>query len=558
MPKRWGDIGMRRSAAAQRAGELHELERLAAEQASLRRVATMVARERAPGEVFSTVAEELRRLLDMTKVRLVRFEPDGTATLVASQQPAEDLLPVGTNTPLPRGTVVERIFATGRPASVEDYSQVEGPIGQLLRQEGVRRAVGAPVVVDGRLWGAMVVGTSSAWKSDDAQERLAQFAELVSMAISNIESRTKVERLVAEQSALRRVATLVADERPSDEILASLAEEIGVLFDTDASAVLRYESDFNLTVVARWGKRPIALAVGQRFPLEAGHLAAEVLRTGMPARKAAAACEAGIRSAVASPIFVEGATWGTLTVISLTSEPFPPDTEARLAEFSRHAGVAVANAKTRSDLTESRARIVRTADVARRRFERDLHDGAQQRLVSLGLELSAVEMTVPPELDDLRRVLATLATGMNEVLDDLRELSRGLHPAVLSEDGLTAALSALALRSPVPVELRLAIGAERFEEAVEVAAYYVASEALTNAAKHARASRAEVRACVTDGSLQIVVSDDGQGGADASRGSGLTGLRDRVEALGGTIRIESHHDLGTAIQVRLPTTSPNN
>jgi signal transduction histidine kinase len=271
-----------------------------------------------------------------------------------------------------------------------------------------------------------------------------------------------------------------------------------------------------------------------------------------PGPIAATVRELGIRSAVASPIVVEGVTWGVIAVLSLKPEAFPPDTEARIAEFTRQASLAVANARSRSDLADSRARIVRAGDDARRRFERDLHDGAQQRLVSLGLELRAAEATVPPELDALQERLSRLGTGLNDVLDDLRELSRGLHPAVLSEDGLTPALGSLALRSAVPVDVRLDVGTARFEEPVEVTAYYVAAEALTNTAKHAEASRALLSARRRDGWLELTVSDDGRGGADASSGSGLTGLVDRVEAIGGAIEIKSQPGRGTSIRVRLP------
>jgi signal transduction histidine kinase len=215
----------------------------------------------------------------------------------------------------------------------------------------------------------------------------------------------------------------------------------------------------------------------------------------------------------------------------------------------------VANAKNRSDLAKSRARIVRAGDEARRRFDRDLHDGAQQRLVSLGLELSTAEASMPPELGDLRQRLSELRSALNDVLEELRELSRGLHPAVLAEAGLNAALSSLARRSSVPVDLRIELGAERFEEPIEVAAYYVASEALTNTAKHAGASRVEVSARQCDGWLELMVSDDGRGGADTSNGSGLTGLVDRVEANAGTINIDSRADLGTVVHVRLPVKS---
>jgi signal transduction histidine kinase len=394
---------------------------------------------------------------------------------------------------------------------------------------------------------------------------VTQFAEHVSTAISNIESRAKVERLAAEQSALRRVATLVAREHSPEDLFATLAEELGVLLQVDATAILRYEADSSATVVAGWSEGTITLPVGKRLPLAGENLAGEVLRSGSPRRKeeygdapgviAATVRELGIRSAVASPIVVEAVTWGVIAVLSRQPDPLPSDTEARIAEFTRQAALAVANAKSRSDLAESRARIVRAGDEARRRFERDLHDGAQQRLVSLGLELRSAEATVPPDLDGLRSRLSGVAAGLNGVLDDLRELSRGLHPAVLSEDGLPPALSSLARRSAVPVDLRIDLGTERFEEPVEVAVYYVASEALTNTAKHARASQVEVTVTRREGWLELSVSDDGRGGANASSGSGLTGLVDRVEAIGGTMHIDSRTGLGTAVHVRLPINS---
>jgi signal transduction histidine kinase len=464
------------------------------------------------------------------------------------------------------GSTIDQVFRSGRPAHVEDYEQVGGEIGPALRQLGARSGTAGPIVVDGRLWGVMAVASSSAQTLPPwTERRVAQFAELVSTAISNIESRAKVERLAAEQSALRRVATLVAREHSPEDVFATLAEELGTLLQVDGSAILRYEPDSTATVVAGWSDGPITIPVGERFALEGDNLAAEVQGTGKARRKedyaaaagpiAAAIRELGIRAAVASPIVVEGATWGVITVMSRQPDPLPPDTEARLADFSRHAGMAVANAKSRSELAQSRARIVRAGDEARRRFERDLHDGAQQRLVSLGLELRVVEATVPAELGDLRRVLSRLGSGLTDVLDDLRELSRGLHPAVLSKGGLSPALHALARRSAVPVDLTLELQAERFEEPVEVAAYYVASEALTNTAKYGHASRAEVKLMRRNGWLELIVSDDGSGGADPSGGSGLTGLVDRVEAIGGTIRIDSRAGFGTAVHVKLPIES---
>jgi signal transduction histidine kinase len=541
-------------------------DRLAGEQAALRRVAELVARQASPEQVFGLVTEELSRLLEVTMVRTVRFDPDGTATILAARGIADDGLTEGTNFEIPVGSAIGEVVRTGHPARVDDFAEVEGPIGAALREHGAGAGVGGPIVVDGRLWGAMAVGAGSAEAlPPGSEQRVAQFAELVSTAISNVESRAKVERLAAEQSALGRVATLVAREHSPDDLFATLAEEIGVLLEVDGSAILRYERDSTATVVAGWSDGAIIIPLGERFPLEGENLAGEVHRTAWARRKdgyeavagpiAATVRELGIRAVVGSPIVVEGTVWGMIAVLSRNPEPLPLDTEGRLAAFSRHAGIAVANDKSSSDLAESRARIVRAGDEARRRFERDLHDGAQQRLVSLALELRSVEATLPPELDDLGHRLSRLGTGLTEVLADLRELSRGLHPAVLSEDGLTPALSSLALRSAVPVDLRVDLGTERFEEPVEVAAYYVASEALTNTAKHAQASRAEIRATQRDSWLEVIVSDDGRGGAVASSGSGLTGLVDRVEAIGGTIRIHSPPGLGTAVHVKLPIKS---
>ncbi len=538
-----------------------KVEHLAAEQSALRGVAELVARQAPSEQVFALVTDELSRLLEVDMVRTVRFEPDGTATILSARGVPEDLLPAGTNTPRPEGGILDQVFRTGRPGRVDDYTRVTGPVAAAVRDHGICSAVAGPIVVGGRTWGAMAMGSQRTLPAG-IEDRVAQFAELVSTAISNIESRAEVERLAAEQSALRRVATLVAREHSPDELFASLVEELGVLLEVDATAILRYETDSSATVVAGWSDGAITLPVGAKFPLEGQNLAGEVQGTGKARRKedyeaapgpiAATVRDLGIRSAVASPIVVGGATWGMIAVLSCQLEPLPPDTEERIEEFTRQAGLAVANAKSRSDLADSRARIVRAGDEARRRFERDLHDGAQQRLVSLGLELRAAEATVPPELGALCGRLSRLGTGLNDVLDDLRKLSRGLHPAVLSEGGLTPALSSLALRSAVPVDLRLDLGDERFEEPVEVAAYYVAAEALTNTAKHAQASRAQVTAKRRDGWLELVVSDDGRGGADASSGSGLTGLVDRVEAIGGSIDFQSRPDRGTAVEVKLP------
>jgi signal transduction histidine kinase len=234
-----------------------------------------------------------------------------------------------------------------------------------------------------------------------------------------------------------------------------------------------------------------------------------------------------------------------------TDEPLPWDTESRLTGFTELVATAVANAENRSELTASRARLVAAADETRRRVERDLHDGAQQRLVTLGLALRSLQADLPHELEDVRATLSRVGQGLKAVQEELREISRGIHPAILSEGGLAPALKGLARRSPVPVALDVRVEG-RLPDAVEVTAYYIVSEMLTNAAKHAQASAVSVDVTETDHVLQISVRDDGIGGADPASGSGLVGLRDRVEAGGGLIAFRSPKGAGTSIEVMLP------
>jgi signal transduction histidine kinase len=258
----------------------------------------------------------------------------------------------------------------------------------------------------------------------------------------------------------------------------------------------------------------------------------------------------GIRSAVGSPIHVEGALWGVL-VLGSFGESLPPEMEQRLGEFTELAATGISNAAARAELVASRARIVAAGDEARRRIERNLHDGTQQRLVSLGLAVRAAEADVPPERDDLRVQLSGVATGLVAAVEDLQEISRGIHPAILTKRGLGPALQALAHRSAIPVVLDIRTD-ERIAEPIEVAAYFVASEALANAAKHSHASRIDVSLARCEQSLVLSIEDDGVGGADTAGGSGLVGLADRVEALGGTIRLTSRPGEGTQITAEFP------
>jgi signal transduction histidine kinase len=299
------------------------------------------------------------------------------------------------------------------------------------------------------------------------------------------------------------------------------------------------------------------------WPLDGGDLASMIWRTGRSVRiddyrrvsgpiAAFVRDELGVGASLGSPIVVEGRLWGALFVhAKQTGQPFPRDSESRLVAFTELVATAIANAEGRAALAASRARIVAAADETRRRIERDLHDGIQQRLVSLGLELRAAQATVPARLGELERALSRLAEGLASVFDELRQISQGIHPAILSEGGLGPALKALCRRSAVPVELDLA-AARRLPEPVEVAAYYVVSEALTNAAKHAHASVVHVALDTHDAILQMAIRDDGVGGADLSHGSGLVGLSDRIEALGGTLQVTSPAGNGTTLRIEVP------
>ena len=432
-----------------------------------------------------------------------------------------------------------------------------------MRELGIGKAAGVPVIVSGRVWGAVVVAGNYQRPPlpADTLDRLAVFTELVATAIANSDARTEIERLAGEQAALRRVATLVARGAETGEVFAAVAREVSEVMHLPVAAVQRYEDDGETTtVMAAWSDRPHPFQPGTRWPYHASGLAGRVRQTGRAGRVvdysrrrgafAAKARELGLYSVAGAPIIVDGAVWGLVTIAS-TDGPLPDRTEDRLAEFTELLGTAIANTQSRAELSASRARIVAAADETRRRLERDLHDGIQQRLVSLALKARTIEMMTPRPAEEIQGELSLLADGLGTAMDELREISHGIHPAILSEAGLGPALEALARRSAVPVELDLNLG-PRLGEHVEAAGYYIASEAITNVAKHAQASVIDMRADGCDGALTLSISDDGIGGADPSRGSGIIGLKDRVEALGGTISVLSPPGHGTALHVQLP------
>ena len=380
------------------------------------------------------------------------------------------------------------------------------------------------------------------------------------LATANAASREELRVLADEQAALRRVATLVARGLPPAEVFPAVAQEVGRVLGADATTIARLDPDGATTVLARVDGYPDEVAVGSRWKPEPPLAIAAVLRTGRPARcddysqgsgsSGDAVRRLGLQSGVAAPIVVEGQLWGGIG-IGRRRGRFPADTEQRMAGFTELVGTAIANADSRAQLTASRARIVAAADGARRRIERDLHDGAQQRLVALDLAVRLAQTTVPAELPELQTQIGRVADELGGVIEELREIARGIHPGILSEGGLGPALRTLARRAALPVELDIQTET-RPADPIEVAAYYVVSEALTNTTKHARASHAHVTVEQRDVLLHLSIRDDGVGGADPAGGSGLIGLRDRVQAVGGSIEVNSRPGEGTAIVVELP------
>jgi len=376
-------------------------------------------------------------------------------------------------------------------------------------------------------------------------------------------SRDELRVLAEEQAALRRVATLVARESSPTQVFAAVAEEVGRLLRVDHTAMVRYEPDGTATLVGALGEPDPGTPVGTRRTLERerveGHVVALVLDTGRPARiddfaKAPGALAAytrtlGIRSAVGTPIVVEGRLWGVMFALSRRAEPLPADTEARIGEFTELVATAISNIQARSELAASRARIVAATDEERRRVVRDLHDGAQQRLVHTVITLKLARRALQSQEDAAPALVTEALDHAQQATTELRELAHGILPTVLTRGGLRAGVEELASRMSLPVENGVAVG--RLPAAVESTAYFVVSEALTNVAKHARAKHAKVTARIEDDSLAVHVRDDGMGGARPD-GSGLVGLADRLATLDGRLQVESPADGGTLIAAAIP------
>ncbi|MEV6984941.1 GAF domain-containing protein [Sphaerisporangium sp. NPDC051017] len=495
---------------------------------------TSAAEARARREEADLAAEQARLLLRAGDLR--------SALPEASERLARAL-------ELPYATVTQQKVAPGEGRTLFRLCEGSDVLGTLVLPSRV------PPATLRRLRRRIVPSLESLLAAAHEREAIVNALET---------SRDDLRRIAEEQGALRRVATLVAQGISPEEIFQAVAGEIGRIVGADYIAVTRFEPDAQITLVGSWscGRESSAPPIGARWPIATGAVPDLVRRTGRPARVSLGeagvaggisrwARSHGLRCAMGCPVVVQGHLWGTVIAYSTSAQPRPGEAEDRMLDFTELVATAVANADSLAALAASRARVVAATDETRRRIERDLHDGTQQHLVSLALELRTAALAVPPGCGDLRKRLDHAVNGIGDVVENLREMSRGLHPAILSMGGIEPALRTLARRSPVPVELSLN-GVRRLPERVEVAIYFIVSEALTNVAKHAHASVADVRLRVGDGVAELAIDDDGAGGGDPRHGSGLIGLKDRVEALGGTLQIVSPIGGGTSLRARIP------
>ena len=542
--------------------------KLAEEQTALRRVATLAAGAPASEQFFSTVAREVAAVLGVSGVIVTHYEADGSAVTLGDAfdsdlTGAKPFVGVGSRMPLDPGSLAAQVFETRSTARIDDFATLRGTIGDLARAAGLGCGCAGPIVVDGDLWGKICVFSPTGTVLPVGTEnRLHDFIELVATAIANFEARAdltaseaRARELAEEQAALRRVATLVAQGASPDDLFSAVAKEAAGMIDKAAVIILRFEPDRTFTVLATAGQ--VHLPVGSSWPVVDDGITGEILVTGRPARrdgyKSPLPGPSGLVSTVGTPIVVEGDIWGVLAVAHMSGRPIPTDIGERLARFTELVATAVSNATTRTELLTSRARVVSAADETRRRLERDLHDGIQQWLVALALRArKAAGLSAPGEL--AAQELSGLADDLVGVTDELREISRGIHPAILSDAGLDDALKALARRSAIQVDLDVSFQS-RFDPTLEATVYYVVAESITNAVKHAQASTIAVRGGRRDGLIELEISDDGLGGADPNRGTGLIGLKDRVDALGGTISFASPVGAGTTIRVQLDSGS---
>ena len=547
--------------------DITESRRAAREEAALRRVATLVARGVARDVVFSAVAEEAGRLMSTDIAMIARYGPGPSATGIVGWRRDGNAIPLGKDVKLGGRNVASAVFSSASPARVDSYDAASGDVAGWAQGVGIRSSVGVPITVEGQLWGVMTVSSETdASLPPDTEDRLSGFTDLAATAIANAEARTELRHFADEQTGLRRVATLVARGVPPSMVFGAVAEEVGkVLPGVELALVGRYTPERSIEFVGGWSSFGEADWVGKTVTIGGRNVTTAVFETGQPARVdqladdatavTAVARGSGARSSAGAPVKVEGQLWGVMTVASSHEDALPVGIEHELAGFTELLATAIANADGRAQLVAARRRVIEATDAARARLARDIHDGAQQQFLTALIDLQLAQQKRSSDPGRSRELVDLAATQVETGVETLRELAAGVHPAILSDMGLKAALEALAARMPMP----LSVDVDELElpKALESSVYFLCSEALANVVKHAKATTASVRVQPTDGQLTVEVRDDGVGGAEiGAGGSGLIGLRDRIGALDGTLTITSPRgENGTTLLARIPLPS---
>jgi signal transduction histidine kinase len=546
-----------------------QLRRIAEEQAALQRIATLTARAHDPEEVFAVVATEAGRVLDAETTRLMRIDDLAQeALVVASYGPLDPGMEVGALVSLSGQTLTRMMIDAGTVVRVDTTALEPGQLRTRLEQRGVRTAVIAPIVVDGRIWGSLGASWRRETTIDGIEEHVAGFASAVATALREASDREAIRELAAAQAALRRVATLVAGGAAPAEVLRAIAVEVNELMGVDATILARFDPPgTTATVMALASSLPSWAREGDVVPLEGDSTLTRVHDSGRPARIddyrtvsgriAERQRGAGRVASAGAPVTVEGRLWGAVIATWTAARAMPVAAEERLAEFTELIAVAIANSESSAELAASRVRVMLAGDEARRQIQRDLHDGAQQRLVSLALQLREAQRRAralvagDPSVEARFEQLVQAVTDAGE---ELQRTARDLYPAGLERGGLQRALRGLARRAAIPLTLAIELPL-RLPEPLEVVSYQIVQEAIHDAIKHGQASALTVKLTYANDSLELALTDDGACDGEPVPGTGLLALRDRVEALGGRLETGSAHGQGTEIVMRVTSVS---
>jgi signal transduction histidine kinase len=538
-----------------------QLEQAADEQAALRRIATLVAGGATEADLAAAVSLEVGALFGAQSAAVVRWDGDTIRVIGSWSSDPARVRPAGAVVSYGGDTITARVVKTEAPARIDSPDDLQTDFARERWTElGWQASIGAPIIVDRKVWG--VVAASRKEPGDPFphgdEERLRDFSALVAQAIVNAEARSETAALVAEQSSLRHIATLVAAGHAQSAVLDAVSDAAGRLFGAASVTLVQWQGVHDEVVVTEAWNAPGSTPVEHEslYHPDPDGPTLSVLETGVAARGFESSPERGPLSVIAAPVIIARSLFGALTAARPVEDPFPAGAEIRLRSFADLTAQSIANERAQTELRASRARIVQSADEARRRLERNLHDGAQQRLVSVSIALRLVEQMIESDPSTAHVVLHEASSELSEALQELRELARGLHPAALSDHGLDPALGAVAARAPFPVDIS-GIPESRLPGAVEAAIYYVVSECLTNTARHAAASSATVALSCTFDSVTVEIADDGNGGATLEPGTGLSGLVDRVEALGGELTVSSPRGAGTLVRAELPLHEPS-